>query len=105
LAVRYRIRHLLVLTVLLAIPLGIFAPELRSWDEHAQLFGTCGVITVLVFVAFTPLWIIMLRIRRRSHRGLKVTRPDVATIIATYALCLGLLAGLGLAASWLTSGR
>jgi len=87
-----RFRDLLIVTALVAVFLGIFAPELRSWDKKSPLmFGIVGAISVLVFVSFWPVWVVLLWLRRRRRRGLSVSVAHVILAFGSYALSLGCL--------------
>ena len=53
--IRFRIGTLLIITALVALFMGFFAPELRSWDRNTRLFFTgIGIITAVALVELHP---------------------------------------------------
>ena len=97
-AFRYRIRHLLAAIAIMAVLLAMFTPEIRSWDRYAQAVVTVAVVVSIYFaVSFTPVWIVLLRLRNRSRRGLKTKMVDYVVVLGAIFLGFGLLIFLGFA--------
>jgi hypothetical protein len=94
-AIRFRIGDLLVVIALVALPVGFFAPELRTMDRNAlAIFAMVGVITVIFTISFTPVWIVLLRSRGRLRRGLRIRAADYLILIAAFFLSLGILVAI-----------
>jgi hypothetical protein len=101
-AVRFRIGNLLIVIALLALFLGFFAPELRSLDRTAQVvFMATGIITTVMLVSFTPVWVVLLILRRRSRRGLEIRAVDYAAVFVAFLSGLGILAAIAFAIRWM----
>ena len=68
--IRFRIGTLLVVTALVALLLGLYAPELRSPDQNARvIFAVSGVIAAVTIASFTPAWFALAWLRRRRRKG------------------------------------
>jgi uncharacterized YccA/Bax inhibitor family protein len=95
---RFQIGQWMVVTALVALFVGFFAPELRTLDRNARLlFGAIGVVIVVLVASFTPVWLVLLRLRRRARRGLGVGAVDYAAVAVAYASSLGILVAVFLA--------
>jgi hypothetical protein len=93
--VRFRIGTLLIVIALVALFVGFFAPELRSLDRNARvIFAVVGIITALFVVSFTPVWLVLFWLRRRSRRGLKFRAVDYVAVFVAFFLGLGILAAI-----------
>ena len=87
--IRFRIRAILILTAIAAVVLGFFAPELRAWDRTTRvLFSVVGVMTAVVLISFTPVWVVLFALRRRSRRGFAYRGVDILFLAAAYLLSL-----------------
>ncbi len=101
-AIRFRIGTLLIITALVALFMGFFAPELRSWDRYTRLFSTgIGIITAVVLVSFTPVWVVMLHLRRRSRQGLRIRAYDYAAVVAAFLSSFGIFVAFLCAIRWM----
>lgn len=99
---RHRIGTLMVVIALVASFVGFFAPELRSWNRNTLLFFTAiGIITAVILVSFTPVWIVLLRLRRRSRQGMAIRTTDYVAVVLAYLSSLGILVAIGLAIRWM----
>src|SRR3954453_4758920 len=100
--VRFRIANLLIVVALVALFMGFFAPELRSWDHNARVvFAATGIITAGSLVSFPPVWVVLLMLRRRSRRGLGIRAVDYAAVIVAFLSAFGILVAIGLAIRWM----
>jgi len=100
-----RLRDLLIVTALVALPLGFFAPELRSWDKSTRvIFGAVGAISVLAFVSFWPVWVVLIRLRRRSYQGLPVTAAHHVLVAGSCVVSRGFIYALLWGIKWLVVG-
>ncbi|MHC5537138.1 hypothetical protein ACYOEI_02750 [Singulisphaera rosea] len=90
---RFKIRDILLVTALVALFVGLFAPELRAWDRSTLLFfEVLGFITTILLVSFTPVWVMLLVLRRRSRRGLAIDPAKrVTLILVAFASGFGIL--------------
>jgi hypothetical protein len=96
--VRFRIGTLLIVIALVALFVGFFAPELRSMDRNAQVvFVATGIITTVSLVSFTPVWLVLYWLRRRSCRGLESRAVDYAAVFVAFLSGLGILVAIGFA--------
>jgi hypothetical protein len=96
--VRFRIGTLLIVIALVALFVGFFAPELRSLDKNAQVvFVATGIITTVSLVSFTPVWVVLFWLQRRSCRGLEIRAVDYATVFVAFLSGLGILVAIGFA--------
>ncbi len=96
--VRFRIRNLLIVTALVALFMGFFAPELRSMDRNARvIFAMVGVVTALFLVSFSPVWVVLFRLRRRSRRGMAIRASDYAALFIAYLSGMVILIAIGFA--------
>ena len=92
---RFTIKNLLIVTTIVALFTGLFAPELRAWNRNSfLLFTAIGVVTAIVLVSFTPVWSVLFWLRRRSRRGLGIKSADYAVVFIAFFLSLGLIAGI-----------
>jgi hypothetical protein len=70
---RFRLGTLLIIIALAALIVAFFAPELRTLDRNAQaVFLIVGIGTVMFFVSFSPVWVVLFYLRKRSRRGQKI---------------------------------
>lgn len=100
--VRFTIKNLMIITVLVALLVGFFAPELRSLDKNARaVLAVSGIVAAILVVRFTPVWIVLYRLRRRSRRGLGIRPVDYATVFVAFLAGLGIIVAIGLAVRWL----
>ncbi len=101
---RFRIRDLLIVVALVGLFVGFFAPELRAWNRNSLvLFAVLGVTTNIALASFTPVWIVLLWLRRRSHRGLRIRAVDYLLVLLAFFSGLGILVAIGLAVSWMVA--
>jgi hypothetical protein len=99
---RFRIGDMLAVIALVALFVGFFAPELRSWDRNALVVLVVAVvITAVCLVSFTPVWVVLLVLRKRSRRGLGIRAVDYAAVAAALLSGLGLLVAIGFAVTWM----
>jgi hypothetical protein len=99
---RFRIGTLMIVIALMASFVGFFAPELRSWNRNTLLFFTAiGIITAVILVRFTPVWIVLLRLRRRSRRGMAIRTVDYVAVVLAYLSSLGILVAIGFFIWWM----
>jgi hypothetical protein len=99
-ALRFRIGDMLVVIALVALFVGFFAPELRSWDRNALVvFVVTAIITAVCLVSFTPVWVVLLVLRRRSRKGLGIRAVDYAVVSVAFLSGLGILVAIGYAAT------
>jgi hypothetical protein len=97
---RFRIGDMLAVIALVALVVGFFAPELRSWDRNALVvLVVTGVITAVCLVSFTPVWVVLLVLRKRSRRGLGIRAVDYAVVAVALLSSLGILVAIGFAAT------
>jgi hypothetical protein len=100
--IRFRIGDMLVVIALVALFVGFFAPELRSWDRNSLvIFVVTCIITAVALVSFTPVWVVLLVLRRRSRRGLGIGAVDYAIVFVALLLALGILVAIGFAVRWM----
>jgi hypothetical protein len=100
--VRFRIGTLMIVIALVASFVGFFAPELRSWNRTARVvFVATGIITVVTLGSFTPVWIVLRRLRRRSRQGVGIRVIDYTAVFVAYLSSLGILVAIGFAIRWL----
>lgn len=100
--VRFRIGTLMIVIALVALFVGFFAPELRSWNRTARVvFVATAIITVVTLASFTPVWIVLRSLRRRSRQGLRIRAVDYALVVAAYLSSLGILIAIGFAIRWM----
>ena len=100
--VRFRIGTLLIVIALVALFVGFFAPELRLFDRNAWvIFSVVGMITILFLVSFTPVWLVLLWLRRRSRRGLGIRAIHHVAVVAAFLSGLGIVAALCFAIKWM----
>lgn len=98
---RFTIRDMLVLTALVALFVGFYAPELRSLDRNARVVLVASlVITVLSLVSFTPVWIVLFWLRRRSREGLGLGPVQYVALLAAFLSGLGIILAIGLVVRW-----
>jgi hypothetical protein len=94
-AIRFSIKNLLIVTALAALLLAFYAPELRSLDKTAQVvFAASGIITAVSLVSFTPVWVALFWLRRRSRRGLGFRAIDYAIVFVAFLSGLGIIVGI-----------
>jgi hypothetical protein len=99
---RHRIGTLMIIIALVASFVGFFAPELRSWDRNTLLFFSgIGIVTAAALASFSPVWIMLLRLRRRSRQGLAIRAVDYAAVALAYLSSLGILVAIGFAIRWI----
>jgi hypothetical protein len=97
---RFRIGDMLVVIALVALFVGFFAPELRAWDRNALvIFVVTGIITAVCLVSFTPVWVVLLVLRKRSRMGLGIKAVDYAVVFVALLSSLGILVAIGYAAT------
>lgn len=100
-SLRFKIQNLLVVTALVALFCGFYAPELRSLDRNARLtFVVSGVILSVSLVSFTPVWIVLYWLRKRSQARPRIGLFQYATVFAAYLASLGIIVGIFLAIRW-----
>ena len=93
---------MLAVIAVVALLVGFFAPELRSLDRNARVvFAATGIITAVCLVSFTPVWIVLLKLRRRSRQRLEIRAVDYAAVFVAFLLGLGILMAIGVAISWM----
>jgi hypothetical protein len=101
---RFRIGDMLVVIALVALFVGFFAPELRSWDRNSLvIFVVTVIITAVFLVSFTPVWVVLLVIRKRSRQGLGIRAVDYAAMSVAFLSGLGILVAIGFAATWMVA--
>jgi len=101
-AIRFRIGDMLAVIALVALFVGFFVPELRSLDRNAGVvFVATGIITAVCLVSFTPVWIVLLKLRRRSRQGLEIRAVDYAAVLVAFLSGLGILIAIGIAIRWM----
>ena len=94
-AIRFTIKDLLIFTALSALPVAFYAPELRSLDKNARVvFAASAIITAVSLVSFTPVWVVLFWLRRRSRRGLGFRAIDYAIVFVAFLAGLGILAAI-----------
>ncbi|GAC1448648.1 MAG: hypothetical protein NVSMB9_32020 [Isosphaeraceae bacterium] len=99
---RFRIQDLLVVVAVVALFVGFFAPELRAWNRSTLLFFEgIGIVTIITLASFTPVWVVMIWLRRRFRRGLGPRTIDYLIVLAAYLLALGIILVTGLVIRWL----
>jgi hypothetical protein len=99
---RFKIRDILIATVLVALFVGFFAPELRAWDRNTRLLFTgLGLATAIALMSFTPVWVLLFRLRKRFRRGLSVRVLDYAALVVALLSSLGIIVLIGLAVRWM----
>jgi hypothetical protein len=99
---RFTIKNLMIITALVALPVALYAPELRSLDRNARVvLVASAVITAITLVSFTPVWVVLLDLRRRSRRGLGIRAVDYAALFVAFLLALGIIVAIGLAIMWM----
>ena len=99
---RHRIGTLMTVIALVASFVGFFAPELRAWDRNTWLFFTgMGIVTTISLASFTPVWIVLIRLRRRSRQGLASRPIDHAAVVLGFLSSLGLFVAIGFAIRWM----
>jgi hypothetical protein len=99
---RHRIGNLMIVIALVASFVGFFAPELRSWDRDTLLFFSgIGIITAVALASFSPVWMVLLRLRRRSRQGMAIRAVDYAIVAVAYLSSLAILVALGFAIRWM----
>ena len=99
---RFRIGDMLAVIALVALFVGFFAPELRSWDRNTVVISVAtGIITVVTLVSFTPVWVVLFMLRRRSRRGSGFRTKDYAAMVAAFLSGLGILVAIGFAIRWM----
>ena len=101
---RFRIRDFLTVVALVGLFVGFFAPELRAWDRNSlMLFAVLGIITIIALASFTPVWIVLLWIRRRSRRGLGIRAVDYLLVLLAFFSGLGIIVAIAVAIRWLVA--
>ena len=65
------------------------------------MFVATGIITAVCLVSFTPVWIVLLKLRRRSRQGLKIRAVDYAAVFVAFLSGLGILVAIGFAVTWM----
>jgi hypothetical protein len=99
---RFKIQDILVITALVALPVAFYAPELRSLDRTSRVVLVASVIiTVVALVSFTPVWIVLFWLRRRSRAGRPIGPVRYAAVFAAFLSGLGIIVAIGLAVRWL----
>lgn len=99
---RFRIGTLMAVIALVALFVGFFAPELRSWDRNSLvIFSACGIITAVALVSFSPVWVVLFRLRKRSRQGSGIRAVDYAAVFVAYLSSLGILIAIGFAIRWM----
>lgn len=94
---RLRIRTLMILVAVVASFVGFFAPELRAWNRNTLLFfSAMSLITAVALASFTPVWIMLYRLRRRARQGSAIRAVDYAGIVLAYLSSLGIFVAIGL---------
>jgi hypothetical protein len=97
-ALRFRIGDMLGVIALVALVVGFFAPELRSWNRLSFIvFVVTGIITAVTLVSFTPVWVVLLMLRRRSRQGSGLRAVDYAAVFVAFLSGLGILIAIGVA--------
>ncbi len=103
---RHRIGTLMIVIALVASFVGFFAPELRAWNRNTLLFFSgMGIVTAIALVSFMPVWIVLLRLRRRSHQGLAIRTIDYGIVALAYLSSLGILVAIGFFIRWMVVRR
>lgn len=96
----------MVVVALVASFVGFFAPELRSWDRNTLLFFTgMGIVTAIALVSFMPVWIVLLRLRRRFRQGLAVRPVDYVVVVVAFLSSLGIFFAIGFFIRWMVVRR
>lgn len=99
---RFHIGDLLVVVALVALFVGFYAPELRSLDYNARVVLVASIVIMAVsLVSFTPVWIVLLRLRRRSRERRPIGSVQYVAVFAAYLSGLGIIVAIGLAVRWL----
>jgi hypothetical protein len=103
-ALRFRIGDMLIVIALVALFVGFFAPELRSWNRNTLVvFMATAIITAIGLVSFTPVWVVLLVLRKRSRQGLGIRAVDYAIVFVALLLALGILVAINFAVRWMVA--
>ncbi len=95
--VQYGIRHLLVLTVVVAVVMSVLGPMIRAWSTERQfIFAVCAAVTLLLIAGPTYL-LCLLRLRTERAAGKVILRikpsaslRETAVLVAGIAGCIPL---------------
>ncbi len=96
--VQYGIRHLMVLTVVVAVVMSILGPIVRAWNTERQtVFTACAAVALLLMAGPTYLLCLQrLRIERTAGEVILRTKPSAslrerALLVAGIAVCVSLM--------------
>ena len=99
---RFRIGDMLAVIALVALFVGFFAPELRSWDRNALVvFVATGIITAVSLVSFTPGLDRPTQAPQAVPPGLEIRAVDYAAVFVAFLSGLGILIAIGFAIRWM----
>jgi hypothetical protein len=99
---RFKIGDFLAVTFLVALFVGFYAPELRSLDRNARVvFVASAVIIAVSLFCFTPVWIVLWRLRGRIRRGFTVGAIDLLVVAFAFVWGLRNIVAVLLAVRWL----
>jgi hypothetical protein len=62
-----------------------------------------GIITAVCLVSFTPVWVVLLVLRKRSRKGLGIRAVDYTVVFVALLSDLGILVAIGFAATWMVA--
>ncbi len=90
--IQYGIKHMMVLTVMVAVVAAAVSPFVRSWDAKRQVIFTVYLAVVLLVHAGYTYWLCRWRVRAERDAGEVILLTRSADARSTKGIMLGLVA-------------